>query len=155
LLLPVLPDTFWSRMQTIDIRDVDDPDSSIEGRLHFWNVALHMAAAHPLTGVGHNAFVAVYDQYDDSARRFGTSRAVHSTWLGVLSETGYPGLLLFLIILGKAFIACRRAHRLAARYPGLQNLGIYAPAVESALLVFTVGATFVSMQYCEMLWHLL
>src|SRR5262245_1122462 len=117
LVLPVLPGTFWSRMQTIDIQDEDEPDASIEGRLHFWKVAFNMAAAHPLIGVGHNAYLAVYDQYDDSGQRFGTKRAVHSSWFAVLSETGYSGLLLFLGILGTALRASRRARRLGFRKP--------------------------------------
>jgi len=155
LVIPVLPDAFWARMSTIETRDTDEADASIRGRLHFWQVALAMSAAHPLIGVGHNAYQAVYDQYDDSGQKFGTSRAVHNSWLGVLSETGYPGLLLFLAIIGKAFHACRRTRRLASRHSELDNLRTYATAVEAALVVFIVGGTFVTLQYCEMLWHLL
>src|SRR4030095_12954155 len=112
--LPVMPSAFWDRMATITI----DPrsgrpevDASSLGRLHFWNVALVMAADRPLTGVGHNAYVAAYDRYDTSGGAFGKDRSVHSLWFGILAELGYPGLVLFVATLGLAWFSCLRTRR--------------------------------------------
>jgi probable O-glycosylation ligase (exosortase A-associated) len=152
LILPVLPQQFWDRMSTITASG-DERDDSQQGRLHFWQVAVAMANDRPLTGVGHSAYPRAYNQYDWTQGRFFTNRAVHSAWFGVFAELGYPGLLLFLLIVFSALRACRRV-RLAAKRGELTGpLGAYAVAFESSMVAFIVGGSFVSFQYCEMLWH--
>lgn len=157
LIVPVLPDYFWDRMSTIRSasEDLEAADNSIQGRLHFWRVAAVMANDRPLTGVGHNAFNAVYDRYDFSGGAFGPGRSVHSAWFGVFAELGYPGLLLFVAILVYAFWNCWTADHVARKRADLRPLADYAVAIESCLVVFAVGGTFVIFQYNEMLWHLL
>jgi probable O-glycosylation ligase (exosortase A-associated) len=152
LILPVLPQQFWDRMSTITASG-DERDDSQQGRLHFWQVAVAMANDRPLTGVGHSAYPRAYNQYDWTEGRFFTNRAVHSAWFGVFAELGYPGLVLFVLIVFTALRACRRV-RLAAKRGELEGpLGAYAIAFESSLVAFIVGGSFVSFHYCEMLWH--
>jgi probable O-glycosylation ligase (exosortase A-associated) len=155
LIVPVLPDRFWSRMDTIpeSTEEIDESDNSIKGRIHFWHVAVRMANDHPLLGVGHNSFNKFYDRYDFSNGLYKRNRSVHSSWFGLLSELGYPGLLLFVVILIYAFWQCRRVRRLSKTRPDLANLAVYASAIEAALLAFTVGGSFVIFHYNEMLWH--
>ncbi|MBY0496297.1 MAG: putative O-glycosylation ligase, exosortase A system-associated [Cyanobacteria bacterium] len=151
LVLPVLPQQFWDRMSTITAPE--DRDSSTEGRLHFWQVAVAMANDHPLTGVGHSAYPRAYNQYDWTAGEFGLNRAVHSAWFGVLAELGYPGLLLFGAIVLSSLRACRRVRRAARRGEVPAAMGPYAVALESSLVAFIIGGSFVSFHYSEMLWH--
>jgi O-antigen ligase len=112
-----------------------------------------MANEHPLLGVGHNAFNPSFDQYDFLEGRYGFNRAVHSTWFGTLSELGYPGLLLLIANLLCAFYGLYKVRKAAARGEVAADLGIYASALESSLVVFCVGGTFLSAQYVEMAWH--
>jgi probable O-glycosylation ligase (exosortase A-associated) len=152
LILPVLPQQFWDRMRTITA-PAEERDESQQGRLHFWQVAVAMANDRPLIGVGHRGYEAAYNAYDFSGGRFAHDRAVHSAWFGVLGELGYTGLLLFLAILISSLLACRRV-RLAAKRGEIPGpLGPYAIALESSLLAFMIGGSFVSFQYSEMLWH--
>ncbi len=152
LLLPVLPQQFWDRMGTITT-PADERDDSQQSRLHFWQVAVAMANDRPLTGVGHSGYQRAYNHYDWTEGRFSTNRAVHSAWFGVLGELGYPGLLLFVLTVFSAMRACRRV-RLAARRGEISGpLGVYAVGFESSLVAFIIGGSFVSFQYCEMLWH--
>ena len=152
IVLPALPPAFWTRMSTI-MAEGGDRDVSTVGRIHFWNVAVSMANDHPVLGVGFNAYQAAYNDYDTSDSEFGTSRSVHSAWLGVLAEMGYPGLLLYLAIVGLSFAGCHRVRRQAARGEIPRELGRYAVGLEAALVAFAVGGTFVPFQYYEMLWH--
>ena len=160
LVVPILPDAFWQRMSTIkapevSARDGDkEDDTSARSRLHFWSVAVDMAADHPLFGVGYNSFNRAYDRYDDLDGAFGRKRSVHSAWFGLLAELGYPGLLLFFAQLALAFRACWRA-RAVARQLQLAHLGQFAFAIEASLIAFVVGATFLPFQYTEMVWHVL
>lgn len=68
-------------------------DESAMGRIHAWNAAIRMALHNPLTGVGLDNFVLNYWIYSDFWD--GRNHAVHSTWFGVLAETGLLGLIVF------------------------------------------------------------
>jgi probable O-glycosylation ligase (exosortase A-associated) len=151
-VLSAMPDTFWSRMQTIQIEG-ESLDASAAGRLHFWRIGWVMAQDNPFAGVGHNAYNRAYDQYDDSAGRYGISRSVHSAWFGITAELGFVGLALLVLQLGLAWAACRRAQRLAARGAISPELREFAVGIETALAAFAVGSAFVIFQYVEMLWH--
>jgi len=152
LIVPVLPTEFWDRMSTITA-PAEERDDSQAGRLHFWQVAIAMANDRPLLGVGHSGYELAYDQYDTTGGHYLTGRAVHSSWFGVLAELGYPGLSLFLVIVLSSLRGCRRVRRMAQRGETPIALGHYARALESALIAFMVGGSFVSFHYCEMLWH--
>jgi O-antigen ligase len=97
----------------------------------------------------------MYDRYDFSHGDFGQRRAVHSTWLGLLTEAGFPGLLILISLLGVGFAACRRVRRLASQRSDLEALGAYASAIEASLIVFVIGGSFLSAQYTEMTFHVL
>ena len=152
LVLPVLPQEFWDRMSTITA-PAEERDQSQRGRLHFWQVAVAMAKDRPLVGVGHSGYELVYNDYDFSGGEYDYNRAVHSAWFGVLGELGYPGLLLFVAIVMSSWLSCRRVRLQARRGEIPGPLGPYAIAVESSLIAFMVGGSFVSFQYSEMLWH--
>jgi O-antigen ligase len=68
-------------------------DESAEGRLEAWSAAVKMANSRPLTGVGYANFAANLPYY---AEKFGRRTVgAHSTWFGVLGETGWPGFVVF------------------------------------------------------------
>lgn len=152
LVLPVLPQAYWDRMATIMV-PAEERDDSQQSRLHFWQVAVAMANDRPLLGVGHNGYPRAYNQYDWTNGQYLTNRAVHSAWFGILGELGYPGLLLFGGIVFTSLRACRRVRKSAQRGEIPGPLGPYAIGLESALIAFCVGGSFVSFQYNEMLWH--
>ena len=152
LVLPVLPPAFWDRMSTITATG-DARDDSAESRLHFWRVAVAMANDRPWTGVGHRGYEPAYNRYDWTNGEYYTNRAVHSAWFGVLGDLGYPGLVLFVLIVLGSLRSCRQVRRAAARGEVPAELGRYAIAFETALIAFCVGGSFVSFHYNEMLWH--
>ncbi len=169
LIVPVLPDVFWERMSTIKTAadvvsgapdEADDPnaepeslDGSSAARLHFWSVALDMARDRPFTGVGHNSYNVAYDRYDSTNGHFGRRRSVHSAWLGILAELGFPGFVLFASLIALTFSACQRARRAAKATAQSADLAKFAFALEAGVIAFMVGGSFVPFQYNEMLWH--
>ena len=72
-------------------------DESAMGRIYAWQAAFNMAMERPLTGVGIDNFVANYFFY--SPHWDGLNHAVHSTWFGVLAETGFVGLIVFVAVI--------------------------------------------------------
>jgi O-antigen ligase len=154
MVLSVMPSEFWQRMDTITSYEEKQEGSAL-GRLHFWSVAVEMARENPLLGVGFLGYNNSYDAYDFSYGEFGKSRAVHSAWFGVLAELGYPGLILYVANLVLGLWSCGKVRRLAARHPSCEDLGKYAVAVETSLVVFAVGSSFLSFQYNEVYWHMI
>lgn len=73
-------------------------DASAMGRLYAWEAAIGMANDNPLTGVGIDNFYVNYFFY--SPHWDGLNHAVHSTWFGVLAETGYLGFIIFCACIG-------------------------------------------------------
>jgi probable O-glycosylation ligase (exosortase A-associated) len=153
-ILVLMPTEFWDRMNTITAGEGEQVDDSAASRIHFWHVAVDMANANPLTGVGFLAFNRAFMSYNTDSGYEGQERAAHSIWFGVLGELGYPGLILFILNLGTAFWSCWRVHRLTKNRPDLRDLRIYANALISALAVYSVSGSFLSHQYNEMAWHM-
>jgi probable O-glycosylation ligase (exosortase A-associated) len=151
LVSTVMPQRFWDRMGTLTASS-DQLDDSAKGRLHFWEVAAAMGNAKPMTGVGFNGFERSYSDYD-TTKDFGEDRSVHSVWFGLFSELGYPGLLLFVAIMLTGIWSCRQVGVMAKRDPSQSDLGHYAQALGTGLVVFAAGGTFLPAQYNEMLWH--
>ena len=162
-ILAALPAEFWDRMSTITVtQEVPTEEMSVEeeganassaSRLHFWAVAIRMADANPLFGIGFNAFNKAYNQYDFLRGGWGRSRSVHSSWFGILAELGYVGIVLYVTILMLAVGACQRVARLAKKGEVPAELYFYAVALQMGLVVAIIGGSFVPWQYCEMLWH--
>lgn len=151
-LLSMLPPEYWNRMATIST-DEEVRDSSENGRLYFWSVATQMANNHPFFGVGPVGFQMSYNDYDETNGAFGRGRAVHSMWFGVLAEQGYVGLILFVAILTLALVAASKARASARGRPELAQIFAFAGGLQTALIVVTIGGTFLSYHYVEILWH--
>jgi len=150
IVLPALPEAFWARMNTVQAYE---EDTSATGRLHFWKVATIMANANPLLGVGFNAYNAAYDTYDFSYGEYGRGRSVHSSFFGVLAETGYIGFALWTTILVSAFWSCYRVQKQAVMGTIPVELAYGAAALEASLVAFVVSGSFLPGQYGEMFWH--
>ena len=154
VVLPMLPDTFWGRMSTIQTFEKEQDQSAL-GRLHFWSVAIEMANAYPVLGVGYFGYNQAYDKHDFSRGQYGKWRSVHSGYFGVLAELGYVGATLYLVILLSALLSCSRVYKRSLRDPALQEERKCALSLQVSLIAYLVGAIFVSAQYSEMLWHLI
>jgi putative inorganic carbon (HCO3(-)) transporter len=150
IILPALPEAFWARMNTVQTYE---EDTSATGRLHFWKVATIMANANPLLGVGFNAYNAAYDTYDFSQGEYGRGRSVHSSFFGVLAETGYIGFALWMAILVGAFWSCYSVQKHAVMGSIPVELAYGATALEASLVAFVVSGSFLPNQYGEMFWH--
>lgn len=153
LLLPVFPQQFWDRMNTITVDEGEEREASSASRIYFWKVAWEMAKTSPVFGVGHNAYKQAYDTFDYSKGLYGTGRAVHSTWFAVLSEWGIVGFILFLTIFIYSLSLCAKTRSGCKSNSKLVSLGIFNNSIETSLVTSAVGNTFLSGQYFEMLWH--
>jgi O-antigen ligase len=111
-----------------------------------------MVDAKPFTGVGFNGYALSYDKYNFPSE-FEGERSPHSVWFGLMAETGYPGLLLFVVIWCLSIWSCLQVSALAKRDPSKTDLRFYANGLMTGLIAFGVAGTFLPAQYNEMLWH--
>ncbi len=123
----------------------DGIDESSMGRIYAWGAAWRMALARPLNGVGLDNFVSNYFAY--SAHWDGHNHAVHSTWFGVLGETGFPGILTFIVMVvlvaRSAFLALRKLEADQAPMPA-RAMG---HAVLAGVGGFCVSGTFLTQGF--------
>lgn len=110
-------------------------DESSMGRLYAWEAAFKMALSNPLTGVGLDNFFANYFAY--SPHWDGLNHAVHSTWFGILGETGFLGLAVFITLLVSIL---RNLHKSLNKIKHLQKLdGVLHPIVLPYLFALMAG----------------
>ncbi len=131
------------------------------GRTTEWRVALRMADAHPVTGVGLNNFRVVGRDYvgrpgglRDVGRIVDRPHVAHSTYLGLLAETGIVGLGAFLAVLAACLGGVTRAARVFERRGDSELAGL-SWGVALAALAELVAQLFQSNARDTRLWVLL
>jgi putative inorganic carbon (HCO3(-)) transporter len=128
------PDSVWQRIGTL--KDVTSEASAAQAsdegsarqRMEIWKVAATIFAENPATGVGLGAYPKAH--YITSQRsNFNPTalgaRDTHSTYLNLLAETGLPGLLLFLTVIGTTILDAERTRRRARDARPAAALQIY------------------------------
>ena len=122
-------------------------DASAKGRLYAWEAAFGMAVHNPLTGVGLDNFYSNYYFY--SPHWDGLNHAVHSTWFGVLAETGFLGLGVFITLIVQLMLtALRTLNRIeASPIPVPSAVHSTAMAVFAGLMGTIVSGTFLTQGF--------
>ncbi|WP_281557261.1 O-antigen ligase family protein [Thalassomonas sp. RHCl1] len=121
-------------------------DASAKGRLYAWEAAYKMALENPFTGVGLDNFYANYFYY--SPHWDGLNHAVHSTWFGVLAETGFLGLFCFIALIVILFkTASNNIRQLSALTSAPGYMLACAQAVYAGLLGTIVSGTFLTQGF--------
>jgi len=124
-------------------------DESAMGRLEAWVAAWRMAVGRPLTGVGLNCYVANFFFYSDYWEGF--AKAVHSTWLAVLAEGGFPAFVVFIwmcVRVVRTVLAASAALAPAQAGTGYQPAAYaMAQAVLAGMAGFIVSGTFLTQAF--------
>lgn len=161
--IPFLPDSYTSRMNTIENHQADESAST---RVAVWKWTLEYVKDHPLgggfdafrsnrlrietraaTGQGNNTGVAV-QQVEDAAR------AYHSSYFEMLGEQGWPGLFLWLWIqamgvwqMERLRVRWRKKAAAPGAGPDVQWQAPLANALQQAQLVYLLGSLFVGIAF--------
>lgn len=148
-VVAIAPAGVWERVSGLS--EGSEADSSSRQRWEIWQIAREISADNRLYGVGLGAYSRSHGWHTYINPEFELargSRDAHSTYLSVLAETGWPGLLLFLTMIGvslrEALVARRRlAHSptesaavtaVAVALVGFMAAGIFATYVHLAFL---------------------
>ena len=144
----IVDQSFYDRIASIsDFRS----DGSAMGRLNAWQASISMANDYPVFGVGLDNFLFQFVYYAPDPDDL---HVAHNTWLQVLAETGYTGLViyvsLFLVTAWTLARAARRARRF--RISWAQNA---TKCLSASILAFVVGGTFLNRAHFDLIYHLM
>jgi probable O-glycosylation ligase (exosortase A-associated) len=139
-----MPDAFWDRVGTIQTAQ---DDASFHGRVVAWQVAKDYADDHFPLGAGFYApqLPGIFRHYFPDEE----PHAAHSIYFQVLGEHGYPGLLIYLLMIGGAFWTSSRIVGKTRKIEGMAWAGNLALMIQTSLIAFCVGGAALSMAYYD------
>ena len=158
--VPFLPASFTERMSTIGSYQADESAST---RVAVWQWTWEFAKRNPFGG-GFDAYRQNRLVYDLKAKdgagpdapklAVDQARAYHSAYFEMLGEQGYPGLALWLLINVAGLI---RMEVLRRRYRKGEEAwaGSLAAALQSAHVVYLLGAAFIAIAFQPFIYMLI
>jgi probable O-glycosylation ligase (exosortase A-associated) len=150
----ILPEKWVARQQTI--ADYEQ-DRSAMSRLGEWTFCWRLAVDRPLVGGGFQFYSRqTYQKYAPEflAAFRGIAWNSHSVYFGILAAHGFPGLIVFLLILLSSYYTLRRIRIQVKEIPDLQWLANYSNMIQVSLIGFAVNGAFVNMEYFDLVYHL-
>lgn len=151
VLLPLLAGN-EIRERFFSIQD-HEADASANSRRDSWTAALRIAQDYPLLGAGVRNSNLLSQRYGADTE----GRTIHSQYLQILADNGFPGLALYLLLMLSAWLALRRVRLLARVRDDEETLlaATIAKGLECSLATFCFGAIFLSLEVFELPFLLL
>ena len=147
------PTKWLSRMSTIESYQDDD---SAMGRIYFWKIALQIADQRPIIGGG---FRVTFWPEVTNRLLAGTDlpeltmpRAVHSIYFDALSEHGYVGLALFMLITLYSWFNCSWLIRHSRDRPDHAWANLLGRMGHVVLMSYWTAGAFASQAYLDEYW---
>lgn len=143
------PKDVWQRLAGLTNASVEggmagvDKEGSAEARWQVWQIAARTVKQHPLLGVGAGMMPATHQLVALSENRnweVRGARDTHSTFLRIAAETGFPGLLLYLLMWGSVFWRLRAVRKALARARPKDHQFLFY--LELSLMAFLVASIF-------------
>jgi probable O-glycosylation ligase (exosortase A-associated) len=125
-----------------------ESDGSANARFGSWAAAFRIANDYPVLGVGIRNSQLI--SYEYGANEEG--QAIHSQYLQILADTGYPALFLYLLAVACTWAAMARARRALKKRndPDAKRAHSMLNGLEGALFMFCFGGLFLSLEVFEL-----
>jgi probable O-glycosylation ligase (exosortase A-associated) len=143
-VLQVMPQQWIDKMNSI--QNYNEVESA-QTRFESWHVALQMAMERPLTGGGMEAITQyrLTAKYDPDRRGF----EAHSIWFQMLSDHGFPGLALFILINLVSWRNAAGVRKIARTRPELAWAADLATMGQLSMVGFLAAGSLLSMAYYD------
>lgn len=153
---------YFTQVASLPARERITMSNGGSGRTALWTIGWRMVEAHPIGGVGVGNFPVASPSYvlqpglleQDELIFSVAPKVTHNTYLEILAEMGFPGLLLFLGIVGASLLCTLRAARLWSRR-GAVGMEALARGMLLGLIGLLVADFFISEMYGKLLWTML
>lgn len=160
LLLVAGSSRYWDMMQTMLHPKSDYNLNTYDGRIEIWKRGLGYVGAHPLLGVGADAFPVAEGELSTMARQrrelhLPTKWSVaHDAYIHIAAEGGLLALAAFLGMGVAAFRSLARVNRVARQPGGDPRVAACAQALTGAFIGYAFAQIFISAQYFTFLYVL-
>ena len=148
-LLSLMPEEWWSRMNTIKTYEQDD---SALGRINAWHMAWNIAKSNFFGGGFMVSSASVFAIYAPDPKDV---HAAHSIYFMVLGEQGIIGFLLFATLFTMGWFTAGAIRVKARGRPETQWLSDLGSMLQVSLAGYAVGGAFLSLSYWDMPYNLL
>lgn len=130
--------------------DVRETDTAVLGRLSEMAAASLVFCEHPLLGVGPGNFPLHFVEKADllGFRVHGEERRAHCLYLEIAAETGVPGILVFVVVLGITMSNLYRGHNATK---SVQDKSMTAAYLFAMVVMISTGM-FLSFAYVRYSW---
>jgi probable O-glycosylation ligase (exosortase A-associated) len=155
IAMPFLPDRLSERIGSISEQESQETrDGSVQGRFEAWRTAWNVAVDRPLTGAGFramwNAFIWLkYFGGND----FLTVRDTHSLYFEVLSEHGFLGFGLYVLVLGSTLVNLWQLRRRWRGHPEHGYIANYAEMTQLCLYPYMIAGAFLTVAYFDLYFY--
>ncbi len=145
-LIPVLAGKeIRARFFTLENTEIDE---SANSRRASWAAAWQIAKDNPIFGVGIRNSNLLSHEYGADVQ----GRTIHSQYLQTAADSGFVALALYIVVLASFWLSTRRAQLATKKRTDPDGRQAYTVAcgVEGAMIVFCVGAAFLSLESFEL-----
>jgi probable O-glycosylation ligase (exosortase A-associated) len=150
-LTAIASDQWYERISTIWNFETD---TSAVTRVAVWEWTLDFVRDRPLGG-GFHSFVVNELAFitEDGDTITDKGRAFHSLFFEVLGEHGYPGLIIFSLLLLSVYGNLRKARKLTAEHANAEWTRSLCDALFVSITVYLIGGLFVGIAFQPMLYY--
>ncbi len=132
-----------------------EEDRSAMSRIGTWDFSWRVALDRPFTGGGFQfysmeTFAHYFPEFIDE---FGSYWNSHSIYFGVLAAHGFPGLIIFLSMIGCCLLSLQRIKSAVRERPDLEWLVNYSNMIQVSYVGFLVNGAFNNMEYFDLVYH--
>ncbi|MBI5180241.1 MAG: O-antigen ligase family protein [Nitrospirae bacterium] len=147
-IIALIPDDNRLRFQGMG----SEEDGTSQSRLTLWRAGMRMASEYPITGVGPNNFIYVNREHYFSERL----EVQHNVYIQAMSELGYPGLIVFLMMIFGCFYNNRKARKIL-KEKQIDDSFLYgfSHGLDICVIGFIVNGFFITVLYYPFIWMLL
>jgi probable O-glycosylation ligase (exosortase A-associated) len=155
-LLSRLPDRVASRYDALVNYEAE---SSAQSRFWNWELCKRVGMAHPLHGGGFDYYsLDIYPKYyPEFIDRWGEGKvwSCHSSWFTIFGEHGFPGILLWIGMLGSALYSLNKIYFYAKQHQELEWAINYIKMTQIALYAYILINTFYDAAYFDLYYQLI
>ncbi len=137
-------------------------DNTSLARIAYWKAGIEMANEHPLLGVGYENWIPYYREHYPPSRggiiRYGDRGQVivevsHNSFVEVLSQLGYPALLIFLTLLSSIWVLNAKTRRmLKSLDERARFLRHVSHGLDAGVVGFIVAGFFMAVAFYPFVW---
>lgn len=132
-------------------------EASAQSRFWNWEFCQRVGLAHPLTGGGFDfyspeAYATYFPEFLEHWREKVWS--CHSMWYTIFGEHGFPGLLLWLGLMGSYILSLRQLRSYGEMHAEMSWMVDCANMLQAALIAYMVAGTFLDVAYFDLFYYL-